>query len=193
MTARSRPGSRITAGRDGPARRSGTIRVEIGAGEHPDPGYDVHTDLLPLSGIEVVCRQDRLPFADGSITALRANHVLEHQSWELVEDTLREWARVLAPGGELNVGVPDARFVAGQWIRGEIDTREANYWLLGGHSERPAHRGVDDRGVPRWIWNAHHTLFDEAWLRELLQRTGFKAIEAVTYAIRNLRVICRRA
>ena len=74
------------------------MRVEIGAGERPDPGYEVHTDVLPLPGVQVLCRLDRLPFADASVTALRANHVLEHQSFQLVGPTLREWARVLVPG-----------------------------------------------------------------------------------------------
>jgi predicted SAM-dependent methyltransferase len=169
------------------------MRVEIGAGERPHEEYDVHTDVLPLPHVEVVCHQDRLPFADGSVRAMRANHVLEHQSWEQVEGTLREWARVLQADAELVIGVPDARFIAEQWVRGEIDTQEANYWLLGGHSDRPAHRGTDGRGVPRWIWNAHHTLFDESWLRELLVRAGFGTIEATGYDVRNLRVICRRS
>ena len=111
------------------------MRVEIGAGEKPHPDYEVHLDLLPLPDVEVLAGADRLPFATGSVTALRANHVLEHQSYELIGETLREWARVLAPGGRLDIGVPDARFVAEQWVRGEIDTAEANYWILGGHSE----------------------------------------------------------
>ncbi len=169
------------------------MRVEIGAGEHPDAGYQVHTDVLPLAGIGVLCRLDRLPFADGSVTALRANHVLEHQSWELVEPTLREWARVLRPGAPLNIGVPDARLLAAQWADGRLSTREANYWILGGHSDREAHRGVDDQGVPRWIWNAHHTLFDRDWLCELLSATGFDRVTVLPYAERNLRFLAVRA
>ena len=169
------------------------MRVEVGAGEHPHPDYDVHADILPLPGIDVVCRLDRLPFGDGSVSALRANHVLEHQSWELIADTLHEWARVLCPGGTLTVGVPDARLLARQWVRGELTTREANYWILGGHSERDAHKGVDERGVPRWLWNAHHALFDEGWLCELLAASGFADLEVTPYAERNLRVEARRA
>jgi predicted SAM-dependent methyltransferase len=168
------------------------MKVEIGAGERPHDGYEIHTDVLPLQGVGVLCTQDRLPFADGSVTALRANHVLEHQSWELIGVTLGEWARVLKPGGELDIGVPDAGFIAQQWIRGDIDTGEANYWLLGGHSDRPAHRGVDARGVPRWIWNAHHSLFDEVWLRELVERAGFVDVHISRYDVRNLRCVCRR-
>ena len=166
------------------------MRVEIGAGERPDASYEIHTDVLRLPGIDVICRLDELPFRDGAVTALRANQVLEHQSWELVEPTLQEWARVLRPGAPLCIGVPDGRFIAGQWVRGELSTREANYWILGGHSDRPAHRGVDERGVPRWIWNAHHTLFDEHWLRELVESAGFVDITITRYAIRNLRCEC---
>ena len=168
------------------------MRLEIGAGEHPDPNYDVHVDLLPLPGIAAVCHLDRLPFPGAVRTALRANHVLEHQSWELVEPTLREWARVLKPGAQVSIGVPDARFIAAQWVAGELDSAEANYWILGGHSDRDAHKGVDERGVPRWIWNAHHTLFDEAWLREVVEAAGFVDVVISRYAVRNLRCECVR-
>ena len=166
------------------------MRVEIGAGEKPHPDYEIHVDVLPLPDIEVRAGVDRLPFATGSVTALRANHVLEHQSYELIGETLREWARVLAPGGRLDIGVPDCRFVAEQWVRGEIDTAEANYWILGGHSDRAAHRGVDARGVPLWIGTAHHTMFDAQSLRVAVEEF-FDVDELFTYDIRNLRLYGR--
>lgn len=169
------------------------MKVEIGAGEKPHPDYDIHVDLLPLPDIEVISRVDRLPFRTASLDGLRANHVLEHQSYELLEPTVAEWARVLRPGARLDIGVPDARFIAEQWVRGEIDTAEANYWILGGHSDRAAHKGVDARGVPLWIWNAHHTMFDEPWLRQLVEGSGFVDVEIFTYDIRNLRCYARRA
>jgi SAM-dependent methyltransferase len=163
------------------------MRLEIGAGEKPHPDYDLHVDLLALRDIEVRCRIDALPFATASMSALRANHVLEHQSYELVDETLREWARVMRPGARLDIGVPDAKFVAAQWVRGEVATAEANYWILGGHSDRLAHRGTDARGVPLWIWNAHHTLFDADALHDSVARAGFTDIEIFGYDIRNLR------
>jgi predicted SAM-dependent methyltransferase len=169
------------------------MKVEIGAGEKPHPDYDIHLDLLPLPDIEVISRVDRLPFRTASLDGLRANHVLEHQSYELLEPTVAEWARVLRPGASLDIGVPDARSIAEQWVRGEIDTAEANYWILGGHSDRAAHKGVDARGVPLWIWNAHHTMFDEPWLRQLVEGSGFVDVEIFTYDIRNLRCYARRA
>ena len=169
------------------------MKVELGAGEKPHPDYDIHLDLLPLPDIEVISRVDRLPFRTACLDGLRANHVLEHQSYELLEPTVAEWARVLRPGARLDIGVPDARSIAEQWVRGEIDTAEANYWILGGHSDRAAHKGVDARGVPLWIWNAHHTMFDEPWLRQLIEGSGFVDVEIFTYDIRNLRCYARRA
>ena len=163
------------------------MRVEIGSGEKPHPDYEVHVDMLALPDVEVRAGVDRLPFATDSLTALRANHVLEHQSYELISPTLREWARVLRPGAAVDIGVPDALFVARQWVNGEIDTAEANHWILGGHSERVAHRGVDARGVPLWIWNAHHTLFDADSLRAAVSE-HFVVDELFTYDIRNLRL-----
>ena len=168
------------------------MRVEIGAGERPDGRYQLHTDVLPLEGIDLLCHLDRLPFAGGSLTALRANHVLEHQSYELVSSTVTEWARVLASGAPIEIGVPDARFVAAQWVAGEIDTAEANYWILGGHSDRPAHRGHDANGTPRWIWNAHHTLFDERLLHDVVAGAGFEDVRVHTYDVRNLRCFATR-
>jgi predicted SAM-dependent methyltransferase len=167
------------------------VRLEIGAGERPHPDYDLHVDVLALPGIAVRCAIDRLPFTTGSLDALRANHVLEHQSYELVAETLREWARVLRPGAPVDIGVPDARFVAAQWARGEIDTAEANHWILGGHSDRAAHKGTDDRGVPLWIWNAHHTLFDADSLRAAVAE-HFVVEELFTYDVRNLRIYARK-
>ena len=167
------------------------MRLEIGAGERPHPDYDVHVDVLPLPGIDVLCAIDRLPFATESVAALRANHVLEHQSYELIGETLREWARVLRPGAPIDIGVPDAKFVADQWVRGVIDTAEANHWILGGHSERAAHKGFDARGVPLWIWNAHHTMFDATSLRTAVEEF-FVVDELFTYDIRNLRLYGRK-
>lgn len=149
------------------------MRLEIGSGEYPDDGYDIHVDILALPAVAVVGGMDRLPFRDAAFAGLRANHVLEHQSYELVRRTVAEWARVLESGASVDIGVPDARCRAESWVRREITTAEANYWLLGGHSERPAHRGHDGLGgVARWVYNAHHSFFDPASLRDLLEGCG---------------------
>ena len=168
------------------------MRIEIGSGEHPHPDYEVHVDVLPLPHVTHVASMDRLPFADASCDALRANDVLEHQSWELIDATLQEWARVLRSGAEAYVQVPDSRLLARRWLAGELSTREANYWILGGHSDRAAHTGHDEHGTPRWIWNAHHTLFDPDSLRDALERNGFGEVRIESDGGSNLMCWARR-
>jgi hypothetical protein len=101
------------------------VRLETGAGERPDPGYEIHTDVLPLAGTQLVCRLDWLPFADAAISALRANHVLEQQSWQLVEPTLRDGARAPRPGATVDIGVPDARYIGALWLGGAYRALES--------------------------------------------------------------------
>lgn len=162
-------------------------RIEIGAGEHPHPDYHVHTDILPLPHVEYVGPMDRINFPDQTFTALRANDVLEHQSWELLPRTLREWARILTPGAEAFIQVPNGRYLVERWLKGELTIEQFNYWLLGGHaSDRAAHRGYDEHGVPRWLWNAHHTIFTAEWLQELMEANGFTRVRMQTDGGSNL-------
>jgi hypothetical protein len=164
------------------------VKLEIGSGEFPDEDYEIHADILALPEVAVVCAMDHLPFRDGSLAGLRANHVLEHQSYELVAETVVEWLRVLEPDASVDIGVPDALCRAESWVRGEITTAEANYWLLGGHSDRPAHRANDTLGgVPLWIYNAHHTFFDPTSLRDLLDKCGLVDVDIRSEDTCNMR------
>ncbi len=51
---------------------------------------------------------DLAQFADNSVAALYASHVLEHLSYQgKVQAALAEWFRVLVPGGTAMIAVPD--------------------------------------------------------------------------------------
>lgn len=51
-------------------------------------------------------------FPDNSIAALYASHILEHTKIHTVENTLKEWYRVIKPGGLVFVSVPNLRVLA---------------------------------------------------------------------------------
>jgi predicted SAM-dependent methyltransferase len=60
---------------------------------------------------------DLSQFADNSIEALYASHILEHFHHTLNDEllnVLREWYRVLQPGGQLCISVPDLQTVC--WL-----------------------------------------------------------------------------
>ncbi len=66
------------------------------------PGYTpYHLDFSADAG-EIL-----LPFADNTIEAIHADHAPEHYNYEQLPAALREWQRVLQPGGELLAEVAD--------------------------------------------------------------------------------------
>lgn len=84
------------------------VRLNVGAGEVVIDGY---TPLDIKTGTEA----GRLPYADETVDEVYASHVLEHVARAEAIDTLREWVRVLKPGGIIRVAVPDMELWA-RWV-----------------------------------------------------------------------------
>jgi predicted SAM-dependent methyltransferase len=82
------------------------VRLHLGCGSRNLPGF-VNIDLLS-GAADVLADCTRLGFLrSGSVTHILVEHMLEHLSREQSALALREWARVLQPGGVLEVEVPD--------------------------------------------------------------------------------------
>ena len=62
---------------------------------------------------DVVTDAQALPFRDGGLDFVIASHVLEHMPFPL--SALREWYRVLLPGGVLVLKIPDKRYTFDVW------------------------------------------------------------------------------
>ena len=102
-------------------------------------------------------------FCDGSFAAVYASHTLEHFDYAAeLEKTLREWARVLAPGGSLYVSVPDLETLAKLLLVKEDLTVDERFhvmrMLFGGHTD--AH-------------DYHLVGLNEEFLAYFLTRAGF--------------------
>jgi SAM-dependent methyltransferase/glycosyltransferase involved in cell wall biosynthesis len=105
-----------------PAQRG--IRLNLGCGDKILPGY-VNCDALSSRGqgpkVDVQCDvTKRLPFVDGAAEEVLAVHVVEHiWRWE-VADVLREWTRVLQPGGRMVLECPNLLSAAQELIRNPV-------------------------------------------------------------------------
>jgi len=85
--------------------------------------------------------RDLKQFEEGAFDALYASHVLEHFDYkDELPATLREWRRVLAPGGTLFVSVPDMRVLASLFVLKDELTVQERYdvmrMIFGGHVDR---------------------------------------------------------
>lgn len=132
------------------------MRLNLGCGEETidRPGW-VNVDMHPRK--PHVLRADvlSLPFPEGSAEQIATSHLLEH-----LPDTaaaLKEWKRVLAPGGELLVCVPDAAYEA-EWLRYHLEEAHKR-------GEASEHR--------------HHVDLTQASLEKALRDAGFVDVRAV--------------
>jgi SAM-dependent methyltransferase len=141
------------------------LRVNLGCGNKPLPGF-VNLDLLDVPGVDVVADvSGPLPFETGSVDLLYASHVLEHLPHNRIPSVLKEWRRVLAPGGRLLVAVPDLQLIARMLI-------EREGWFTPPHEPwiGALYGGQKDE------FDFHHTGFTGPWLTALLVDAGFGTI-----------------
>lgn len=101
------------------------IKVHLGCGNTLKPGW-LNVDCYPpppREGCEmlVIDMRRRMPFTDGSVDCIYSEHFFEHVPIEITREVLLpECYRILAPGGVIRVGVPDAEL----WINAYVAHRE---------------------------------------------------------------------
>lgn len=87
-------------------------------------------------GQEITSDIRKLPFPDEYADEVMAIHVIEHfYVWE-VFDVLKEWIRVLKPGGELIIECPNL-MKAVEYMNNGITNPQLTWWPLYGD---PAHK-----------------------------------------------------
>jgi predicted SAM-dependent methyltransferase len=126
------------------------VRLNLGAGGSPIDGYE---------NIDLKNGKSAFPlkYADGTVDEVRASHILEHFPHGEVEAVVREWARVLKPGGKLKVAVPDFDYIVKEYSNGHRGDPLLEAYLFGGQVD------ADDY---------HKTLFNEDKLKTLLEIVG---------------------
>lgn len=139
------------------------LRLNLGAREQRIPGYR-NLDIETHAGVDYVGDAGDLSrFADGSAEEIYASHILEHFPAARTLPVLREWHRVLRPGGILRVAVPDFSVLVELYHRSGLEPYILNA-LYG------------DQGYPAAF---HYTAFDWQRLRGLLLEAGFSEASQV--------------
>lgn len=86
-------------------RYNNNLKLNIGAGGIDVPGF-LSVDLYDKRAL-IKMDITKLEFADNTVTELMASHVFEHLNPYHSVDILKDWLRVLKPGGKLSMEMPD--------------------------------------------------------------------------------------
>ena len=98
--------------------RTDIRKLHLGCGAKRIPGW-FHVDALDFPHVDHRGPVEDLGFiADGTVELIYASHVLEHFGRRTYMDVLREWRRVLRPGGVLRLAVPDFAAAARLYLAG---------------------------------------------------------------------------
>jgi predicted SAM-dependent methyltransferase len=107
-------------------------------------------------------------FPDGTFEAVYSSHVLEHFDYLELEKVLREWKRVLIPGGKIYASVPDLDTIASLLIKRKWSDFEGQFLLMrmifGGHIDK---------------FDYHYTGLNQTILTHFLHAAGFINIQKV--------------
>ena len=161
-------------------------QLEIGPGKSRLEGFQT-LDISAREGVDVVADAGcGLPFQDNTYDLIYASHILEHIPWYKTEDALREWVRVLKPGGTLEIWVPDGYRIWQMFMETMIDGRDEigrdtfrrfnpdknpYLWLNGRlftYGDGTGAGNKADIESPNW----HRALFTYGYLEQLLTKVG---------------------
>lgn len=133
------------------------VRLDIGAGRFRLPGF---TPIDRSLGKEAYPLTD---YADNSVDEIRASHVLEHFDHRESVAALREWVRVLKPGGRIRLAVPDFAYIVKSYDEGKEEP--IAHYLFGSQ--------IDPNDY-------HKTVYDKRRLEQEMLAAGLQDIEKWT-------------
>lgn len=150
------------------ASREEPLRLDIGSGgRHGKNGW-ITVDTVNGCDLYWDLREG-IPFPDDSVASIYSSHLFEHLTYHDGQALMRECYRVLEPGGEFSIAVPDARI----YVEGYLGIRDIPQEFFGW---TPAFNGttpIDALNYVAYMGGEHKYLFDQENLVHRLASAGF--------------------
>lgn len=152
--------------------------LEIGPGGSPLPGFEGF-DIVRRAGVQHIGDASKMPFPDATFDQVYSSHCIEHIEWWLTDQAISEWARILKPGGLLEVHTLNAT----RWLRAILEFEEtgesstkAGKWRSDLHGHDPYLHAVGrimcyakkgDGGA-----HMHRAILTPRYMRRAFERAG---------------------
>ena len=136
------------------------MKLHIGCGPKYLEGYK-HMDAMEYPHVDYIGTADNLSvIADASLDEIYGSHILEHIGRLEIETVLKEWCRVLKPGGVIRLAVPDFGAVVAHYNEHQ-NLDKVMGLLYGGQT---------------YEFNFHYQAYDLPRLTRLLTDAGFENV-----------------
>ena len=158
--------------------------LEIGPKKGKLPGFET-LDIVKSPIVDHVGDCRKTPFKSDSFDLVYACHVIEHIEQFEVEQTIKEWARILKPGGVLEVHTLDAE----RLMKALLHLDETGEWTgpTPGTWRWAAHKGdpylwcsLRIMNYPSGPYQLHRSLITPNFLRRCFERAGLTDLEPLT-------------
>ena len=188
--------------------RAGFDKLNVGGGPKNLAGF-VNLDFVPHANVEreIVANILDLSFVpSGRIAQVHSNHVVEHLSRDQLVAQLREYVRILRPGGRLTVRCPNALgAVYAFWFPPVHETERPAFVADGFPPEEDFGNPKDGwlhkdfYGTLHWLYgdmgnveNEHLVQLTPSSLAELIRAAGLEIVRASAPEAINLVVVARK-
>jgi len=135
--------------------------LNLGAGQKKISGY-ISIDNRIECNPDLVCDVRKLPYENNAVDRILASDILEHVGRLEVEAVLREWYRVLKPGGLLIIKTPNVDTIIDAYQVRKIPFEEFIRKMYGSQD---------------YSGNYHYTGFKPNHLASVLEIVGFKILK----------------
>ena len=103
----------LTSGRD-------AVQLHLGCGKNRFDGF-INIDQRQTSATDLECDIVQLPFEDNTVDRIETYHVIEHMPRHDVPRAMKEWHRVMKPGGVLIIECPNFDQAVREYLDGNED------------------------------------------------------------------------
>jgi len=108
------------------------MKLNLGSNNIRIPGY-TNVDLVAHENVDIVANAISLPQEDNSVDEILSSHLIEHFHFHDGLKALKEWFRVLKPGGKLIIECPDLEAFCRNFLKLSEEERPRYYVQLFGY------------------------------------------------------------